>query len=62
VANGNTHFPNPVEHAAALIEVCGSLDAAREVAAFNWEFAQTAKDFLYWIHVENALTPVGEAN
>jgi hypothetical protein len=58
----NTHFPNPVEHAVTLIEVCGSLEAAREVAAFNWEFAQTSEDFLYWIRIESALTPAGEVN
>jgi len=58
----NVSFPSPVEHAVVLIEVCGSLEAAREVAAFNWEFAQTSQDFLYWLRVETALTPAREVN
>ena len=58
----NVTFPNPVEHAVTLIEVCGSVEAAREVAAFNWEFAQTSQDFLYWMSVERVLIPAGEMN
>ena len=52
-----TFLPNPAEHAMVLIEVCGGIKPARDVADTNWEFATTAEDFLYWLHVAEALTP-----
>ena len=50
-----TFFPNPVEHAAVMVEVCGTVRAAREAAQVKWEFANTAADFMYWLAVDVAL-------
>lgn len=55
-------FPNPTEHAVVLVEVCGTVMAAREAAQINWEFATTSEDFLYWIAVDAALEGACLAN
>jgi hypothetical protein len=51
----NTFFPNPVEHAAVLLEACGSIQAARDAAATNCDFAPTSKEYRYWSNVWQAL-------
>lgn len=48
---------NPVEHAIVLIDVCGSLAAAQDVALDNCEFAANDLDSLYWFNVAQALRP-----
>jgi hypothetical protein len=53
-------FPNPSEHASALIEACGTLALAREMARTNVLFATTDKDFRYWRQVSAALRPEAE--
>jgi hypothetical protein len=52
----NAFFPNPIEHAASLIESCGTLEAARAAADVNCDFAYNDKDFRYWSLVRQALT------
>lgn len=52
-----TNFCNPVEHAIVMIDVCGSLDAARAQAQDNSDTALTGHDSLYWLSVAQALTP-----
>ena len=51
---------NPVEHASILIEVCGSVAEAHEVAEINRTFSWHAEDILYWKRVEEILTPEAE--
>jgi hypothetical protein len=55
----NTWFRNPVENAAVLIEVCGSVEAARDMARTNALFVSETEDaeFWYWIAVRDALIP-----
>jgi hypothetical protein len=53
----DTHFPNPVEHASILIEVCGTREAAQRAARDNQDFASTTEEYKYWHSVEAALTP-----
>lgn len=57
LAQVSTVLLNPIKQAAALLEVCGSLLAARTVAEINWEFAQTSEDFVFWIRVASILSP-----
>ena len=53
---------NPVEHAMVLIDACGSLDAAQNMAAAdNFRFSGTEKDAQYWFSVADALVPQSEA-
>ena len=51
----NTNFPSPAEHAMVMVEVCGDIKSAREIADINWEFATTPKEFLYWMRVASFL-------
>jgi hypothetical protein len=55
-------FPNPIEHAVVMVEVCGTVRAAREAAQVNWEFATSPTEFLYWIAVDTALEGACLAN
>ena len=52
-----TYFPNPVEHAMVLLEVCGTLPSALATALDNCEFAANDADSLYWFEVAQALKP-----
>jgi hypothetical protein len=49
-------FPNPVEQAAVILEVCGDdFCEARAIVTTNLRFARTQGDILYWSGVERAL-------
>jgi hypothetical protein len=48
-------LPCAAEHAIVMVEVCGTIRAAREAADLNWEFASTPKDFMYWRQVASFL-------
>jgi hypothetical protein len=51
-------FPNPIEHAAVVLEAFGgNIAEAAALARDNQDFAQTPKDYRYWLSVEAALTP-----
>jgi hypothetical protein len=53
----NTWFRNHVENAVALIDMCGSVEAAREVARMNAMNVSEHNDseFWYWIAVRDSL-------
>jgi hypothetical protein len=55
----NTWHRNPVENAAVLIDVCGSIESAREVARLNAMNVSEHNDseFWYWIAVRDSLIP-----
>jgi hypothetical protein len=49
----NGHFPNPVEQAEALLEICqGDVHEAQAIATTNLKFAKYQADRLYWSRVE----------
>lgn len=48
---------NPVEQAMVLIDVCGDVDAAHELAATNCEHANSERQVKYWFRVAQALVP-----
>ena len=53
--------PNPVEHAAVVLEVCnGCIEEACEICLTNMR-ADRAAGFRYWQTVLRSLTVVGEA-
>jgi len=53
--------PDPVEHAAMVLEVCnGCIEEAREICLTNM-LADRAAGFTYWRSVLQAITVVGEA-
>jgi hypothetical protein len=52
----NTYFPNPSEHAVAMLEARGTIETARFAADTNRHFAHTDKDFRYWSFVYEALS------
>lgn len=54
------NFADPVEHASILVEVCGGVEDARDVAEINRTFSWHAEDILYWKRVEEILTPEAE--
>ena len=46
------HFPDPVEQAEALLEICrGDIHEAEGIAATNLEFAKYQADRIYWSRV-----------
>ena len=53
----DTFFPNPAEHAAVMLDVCGDLATARLLAECNVDFATSEDQLLYWDAVLQALTP-----
>jgi hypothetical protein len=51
-------FPDPVEQAAVILEICGGdIWGARAIAMMNVKFARTNDDVDFWSKVEEALSP-----
>jgi hypothetical protein len=51
-------FPDPVEQAAVILEICrDDICDAREIAVTNVKFARTHDDLLFWSKVQEALSP-----
>jgi hypothetical protein len=46
------HFPDPVEQAEALLEICqGDIGEVEGIATTNFEFAKYQADRIYWSRV-----------
>jgi hypothetical protein len=53
-------FPDPVEQAAVILEICRNDGCdARAIAVTNVKFARTQDDVLFWSRVEEALSAGG---